>query len=85
MALYSNVFKTDETPGPQSAQKEVKTDLPAALSVSICSGQGRSIRSGVRLFLTRNLPNASAPDGSGEITEEKAIEMVKSPALPEHF
>jgi hypothetical protein len=76
LALYSNVFKTDKTPGPQSAQKEVKTDLPAAPAVSstpvvqVNTGQ----TSGSPLH---EISTPLQPDGSGGITEEKAIEMVK--------
>lgn len=77
LALYLNVFKTDETPGPQSAQKEVKTDLPAAPAMSsMPAGQvnaGQASGSSAQ-----EIPQAPAQSAlSGEITEEKAIEIVK--------
>jgi hypothetical protein len=74
MALYSNVFKTDETPGPQSTLKEVKTDAPALPSVpagQVNTGQvsGSSVQ--------ETSQTSAQPAISGEMTEEMAIEIVK--------
>lgn len=77
LALYSKVFKSDGPPGPQSAQKEVETDLPAGSAVStmpvgqVNAGQA----SGPAV---QEIPQAPAqPALGGEITEERAIEIVK--------
>jgi len=77
VALYSNVFKSDETPGPQTALKEMKSDLPAAPALpSVPTGQ---VNTGQESGLSvQETSRASAqPAISGEITEEKAIEIVK--------
>lgn len=77
LALYSNVFKTDETPGPQTALKEVKTDLPAAPTLpSVPTGQVNTGQaSGPSVQETSKA--SAQPAISGEITEEKAIEIAK--------
>ena len=71
LAFSAKVFKTDKTAGPQQAQKEVKTDLPAVPAGQVNTGQ----------VSDSPVPEISGPPVqpaiSGEITEEKAIEMVK--------
>ena len=66
------MFKTDKTAGPQPAQKEVKTDLPATPA-----GQINPVRtSGPPVQESSQTP--AQPAINGEMTEEKAIEMVKN-------
>jgi len=71
LAFSLNVFKTDKTDGPQPAQKEVKADLPAMPAGHVNTGQA----SGSPANEISQTP--VQPAVSGEITEEKAIEIVK--------
>jgi hypothetical protein len=71
LAFSSNLFKTDEISRPQSVQKEVKADLPAVPAGQVNSSQA-SVSPSQEIPQTPLLPAIN-----GEITEEKAIEMVK--------
>lgn len=71
LAFSTNVVKTDKTAGPQPAEKEVTTDLPAMPAGQVNTGQG----AGPPVHEISQAP--LQPSISGEITEEKAIEMVK--------
>ena len=71
LAFSANVFKTDKTAGPQPAQKEVKTDLPAVPAGQVNTGQASGSPA------NENSQTPAQPALSGEITEEMAIEMVK--------
>ena len=74
LAFSTNVFKTDKTAGPQPAQKEVKTDLPAVPAMPAGQVNGGQASSSP-VYEISQTPVQSAI--GGEITEEKAIEMVK--------
>ena len=75
LAFSVNLFKADKAAAPGPAQKEVKTAVPAPSVPQ--SGQANTGQvSATQAPETSQTPVQSAI--SGEITEEKAIEMVKN-------
>ena len=74
LAFSLNVFKADKAAGPKPAPKEVKTDSPALPAPAVPTA---GLANTGQVSGTPVPEISQTPALSGEITEEKAIEMVK--------
>jgi hypothetical protein len=77
LAFSANVFKTDKTAGLQPAEKEVKTDLPSSTAIPYTPAEPVNTGQASVSPAPEVSPTPVQPAISGEITDEKAIEIVK--------